>query len=202
MTLFFVNRTNVYAEIKTRILYPDENENLKEINTPFVSRFLYGDRMSPSEVNAANAFPNIRFRNYAEKDMLIVDSPPFIGEYQHISDIAAKCELPIYFYYDHSGMNTAKNSINLVRYYLDRNEYNLIREDQLVKSVAASLNNIAKVKKMSGDYVEFLDNDYMQVVISSTDVKIRSEGWKVDIYNNMTVISRFGNADKLELLLQ
>ena len=267
--------------------YNEKNTGFMYDSIPWFASFRYKDAMNSADINFANALPYARFSS----DTLIFDSPPFIGDYHHTSDIAAKYGMPVAFYYNSSSVyktpSNAENSIKLVRYFLDRNRYNIIREDQLLKSVAASLGNIVKVKKtrngfsvvpehnknspssydknylqslgykisfsndinvnqisvtthvynydrennciyinapkivnvnnifiaeknhivsinlpakVTSDYINFLEGGFMQVIINGTEVKIKSDGWKAEIIGNTTIISKFGPAEKLELL--
>ena len=116
------------------------NSGFRSINAP----------VSP-EASTETSLSGMYFMNYGNRDMLVFNTIPFFGSYPETAELSAKYNLPVSFYYHcdfaYESPENSENNIKAVDGFLKNNGYNMIREDQLVKAAAASLNTIAEVEK-------------------------------------------------------
>ena len=286
-----INTDNIGANQHTWYISKENDTFLTQLNGGILWNSGFRSRNAPisPEASTETVLSSTYFLDYDKRDMLIFNTIPFFGSYPETAKMTAKYNLPVSFYYHcdfaYENLENAENNVKMVSDFLESNNYNMIREDQLAKASAAALNTIAEVettadgkiniykKALKTDFplydkkyfdsvgykisfsdgtkaedmssraevfgydaenncvyiggtslsveraektekttvlsvnlpaeitkksIKFLDDGYMQVIFSGTDVKVNSNGWKRTEKDGKTIISKFGKAETLK----
>ncbi len=177
-------------------------ENLKYAGVLWNSGYQSPESSAVPQSSTENVL-SLPFFTDENKDFLVLNTGTLLYLDDEYADITAKYYLPLEVYYhcDFAYENTRKseNDIKHVDDFVRRNGYYFVREDQLVKSVAASENMFVEVKKTEKGFeleskpltkgFPLYDEDFA----SSTGVRIEfSLGTDM---NNVSVISDVVSVD-------
>ena len=116
------------------------------------SGFRAAGSIIPPESTAESVLSAPYFMDSDNRDMLIFNTTnvsALTDEDTARADIAAKYNLPVSVYHHcdliHTNYDAHEYIVSRVGDFIDRNKYSMVREDQLAKSAAASLNMYAEV---------------------------------------------------------